>query len=72
MIGSYSEHAQALTPRMRDVGRCGVRGLGVKGTALELGTSESTVRTLRAAFCARLGKPTFLAAVVEADRRGEL
>lgn len=61
-----------LTPRMRDVARCGAAGYTAQQTALELGVAVDTVWTVRAALCARLSAPNFTAAVVVAVRLGEL
>ena len=61
-----------LTPRMRDVLGAAARGKRIRATAAELHVSEQTVRSLRAAACARLGAPNITAAVVIALRRGEL
>ena len=47
-------------------------GRTVAETALELGVAEGTVWTIRAAACARLGVSNVTAAVLAADRRGEL
>jgi DNA-binding CsgD family transcriptional regulator len=44
-----------LTPREAEVCDLGVQGLSVAGTALELGVSENTVRTLRRRAYGKLG-----------------
>lgn len=71
MIAGYSLHARRLTPRMLDVLEAAASGRTVTQTARELGVSESTVRTLRAALCARAGAPNLTAAVYLYGR-GEL
>ena len=45
----------ALTPREAEVCDFGVQGLSVAGTALELGVSENTIRTLRRRAYGKLG-----------------
>lgn len=57
---------------MRDVLECAARGRTAADTARELGLSEGTVWTIRAAVCARLDVGTITAAVLAAVRRGEL
>lgn len=44
-----------LTPREAEVCDLGVQGLSVAGTALELGVSENTIRTLRRRAYGKLG-----------------
>ena len=70
------EHGYAesgpLTPRMRDVLRHASLGLTVRETGAVLYVSESTVRTIRAAACVRLGTTNVVAAVAVAIRKGEL
>lgn len=61
-----------LTPRMRDVLGSAAAGLTAGETALELVVSESTVKAIRSAACARLHAPNVVAAVAIAMRRGEL
>lgn len=68
---SYST-AGDLTPRMLDVIRAAAAGSSVKGTALELGVSRATIRTVRAAAFARLDVHSMPAAIAEAYRRGAL
>lgn len=72
MSGSYADRAKPLTPRMRDVARCGAAGQTAHETAIELGVAVGTVWTVRAALQARLSAPNFTAAVVAAVRAGEL
>lgn len=68
----YSDVAgRPLTPRMRDVLLAAAAGQRIAQTALELGVSEETVRTIRAAACARAGVTTVVAAVYLLGR-GEL
>ena len=64
--------AGELTPRMVDVIRAAAAGSSVKATALELGVSRATIRTVRAAAYARLDVHTMPAAIAEAYRRGAL
>ena len=71
MIAGYSA-AGPLTPRMRDVLASAAAGRTVLQTAAELHVSEATVRSIRAALCARLDVPNVTAAVLVAVRRGEL
>jgi len=70
-VNGYSS-AGELTPRMVDVIRAAGHGASVKTTAVELGVSRATVRTVRAAAFARLGVSTMPAAIAEAYRRGAL
>ena len=72
IVTGYSARARPLTPRMRDVLRCAAGGLTAQQTALKLGLSESTVWSIRAAICARLGVANITAAVAVAMRCGEL
>lgn len=73
VVGSYSvEAGRPLSPRMRDVLRSASRGGTTASTALELGVSEATVKSVRSALLARLGVSTMTAAVLEASKRGEL
>lgn len=60
----------ALSPREAEVCDHAVRGLGVAGTALEMGISENSVRTLRKRAWRKLGvgSATALAALVLSDR----
>lgn len=70
---SYSIAAgRDLTPRMLDVLRAAAAGKTAKGTALELGVTEATVKTIRAALCERLGASNMASAIGEAARRGKL
>ena len=57
---------------MRDVLDSAAAGRTAQQTAVELGLSESTVWSIRAALCARLGVTNVTAAAVAAMRRGEL
>jgi DNA-binding CsgD family transcriptional regulator len=68
----YATDTAALTPRMRDVARCGAAGCSVEQTARQLGVSPETVKTVRARLCARVDAPNFTAAVVIVVRLGEL
>ena len=68
----YSARARPLTPRMRDVLTSAAGGATAQQTALELGLSTSTVWSIRAALCARLGVTNMTAAAVVAMRNGEL
>lgn len=71
--GSYSPEAgRPLTPRMVEVLRCAATGATIEATALELGCSGSSVRTIRSALFARLGVHSITGAVIEASRRGAL
>ena len=73
MTGSgYSIDVAELTPRMRAVLRSAATGASARTTALELHVSEGTVKTIRAAACARLGASNLVAAVAIAYQRGEL
>lgn len=72
MIAGYTDAARPLTPRMRDVLRSAAKGSTAQQTAAELGLSESTVWSIRAALCSRLGVANVTAAAVQAMRRGEL
>jgi DNA-binding CsgD family transcriptional regulator len=68
----YSEDVVALTPRMRAVLLEASLGRTEASTALELGVSVSTVKSIRAAAIARLGASNVVAAVALAIRAGEL
>ena len=57
---------------MRDVLRSAAAGASARETGLELHVSVGTVKTVRAAACARLEAPNLIAACVTAYRRGEL
>ena len=57
---------------MRSVLELAAAGRTVAETAAELHLAESTVWSIRAALCARLGTPNVTAAVLAAVRRGEL
>lgn len=71
MTAGYSpDLARPLTPRMRQVIASAAAGATVGQTALDLGISPETVRTIRAACCQRLGTPNFLCAVVTARQAG--
>ena len=72
MSSGYSRDVVELTPRMRAVLLSAAGGASARATALELHVSEGTVKTVRAAACARLGASNLVAAVVIAYRRGEL
>jgi DNA-binding NarL/FixJ family response regulator len=72
MIAGYSETRVALTPRMRDVLQAAALGQTAIQTADDLGLSESTVKTIRAALCARLRVHGLPAAVAAAYRLGLL
>ena len=68
----YADSPRPLTPRMRDVVRCGAAGHTITQTALELGIAEQTVMSIRAALCVRLEAPNFTAAVACSVRRGDV
>lgn len=70
--GSYSEERVELTPRMRDVLVSAADGRTVTQTARELGISEGTVKSVRAAALARLHAASMAHAIALALRRGEL
>jgi len=72
MSRPYSDDVVTLTPRMRQVLAAAGAGRTVAETALELHIAEATVRTIRAAACTRLAVANVTAAVLAADRRGEL
>jgi two-component system response regulator DesR len=73
IVGGYSvEAGRPLSPRMRDVVRSASRGGTTASTALELGVTEATVKSIRSAALGRLGVSTIAAAVLEASKRGEL
>ena len=59
-----------LSPREAEVSDQAVRGVSVAGTALALGVSENSVRTLRKRAWRKLGvgSATQLAALVLSDR----
>jgi DNA-binding CsgD family transcriptional regulator len=69
-LRGYSDDVVELTPRMLDVLRCAASGSTAAATARELGISESTVWSVRAALCARLRVPTTPAAVQAARDLG--
>jgi DNA-binding NarL/FixJ family response regulator len=72
-VRGYSDHAmRRLTPRMVDVLRAAASGRTALETALELGVSEQTIKSERAAACARLQVPNTIAAVAAAIRSGAL
>ena len=60
----------SLSPREAEVCDHAIRGISVAGTALELGISENSVRTLRKRAWRKLGvgSATALAALVLSDR----
>lgn len=62
-LRSYSPGPRELTPRMRAVLLAAASGQKVRETALELHVSEQTVRSIRAAACARLHVSNVTAAV---------
>jgi len=68
----YSATVVELTPRMRDVLACAAAGLSIDATALELGIASTTVVSLRAAACSRLGAANVVQAVALAVRSGAL
>ena len=69
----YSDDGErGLTPRMRDVLRSAAQGSSARETGRELHLSESTIKTVRAAACARLEARNVTAAVAIAYRRGDL
>ena len=70
MSRSYATDAGELTPRMRQVVACAASGQTVGQTALALGISPATVRTIRAATIARTESPNWLCAVLSARERG--
>jgi DNA-binding NarL/FixJ family response regulator len=57
---------------MRAVLSSAASGASARETAVELHVSEATIKTVRAAACARLEAPNIVAAVATAFRRGEL
>lgn len=59
-----------LTPRQREVLWSAACGASVKETAGELGIAESTVLTIRASACQRLGARTIGEAIAVAYRTG--
>ena len=71
-LRGYSASVDVLTPRMVAVLRSAAAGRTATETALELHVSEQTIRSVRAAACARLEAPNVVAAVATALRRGEL
>lgn len=71
MSRPYSD-APELTPRMRDVLAAAAAGRTVAETARELHVSAGTVKTIRAAACARLQAGNVTAAVYAAVTRGAL
>jgi DNA-binding NarL/FixJ family response regulator len=68
----YSSERLELTARMRDVLAAASLGASVRETAGELHVSEQTVRTIRAAACARLEARNVVHAITVARDRGEL
>lgn len=72
MAAGYSDTARAVTPRMRAVLVSAAAGATVTETAADLGVAPATVRTIRAAACARLEAPNIVAAVALAYRAGIL
>lgn len=72
MTAGYSPAVVELTPRMRAVLRSAAHGATVQTSALELGISAATVKTIRAAACSRLGASNLVAAVATAIERGDL
>lgn len=72
MVAGYSERRAELTPRMVAVLEQAAAGRTVDETARQLHLSRSSVTTVRAALCARLGAPNIVAAVYLATSRGEL
>jgi len=71
-VKGYAIGPAPLTPRMRDVLRAAAAGSTVTQTARELGVSDATVCSVRAAACERLGVRGVTAAVARAYARGEL
>lgn len=71
-LRGYSSSVVDLTPQMRAVLLSAASGRTAGATAGELHVSESTVRAIRAAACARLHVPNVTAAVAVLGRRGEL
>lgn len=67
-----SDELRPLTPRMRQVLASAGAGRRRAAIALELGVTVETVKTIQAAACARLGAANLTAAVLNAERRGEL
>ena len=66
----YSETRVELTPQMRRVLLEAAAGRTSLQTSRELCVSEQTVKSVRAAACARLVAPNIVAAVAIALRRG--
>jgi DNA-binding NarL/FixJ family response regulator len=71
-LRGYSDDRHELTPRMRQILLSAARGASARQTAAELGVAEQTVKSVRAAACARLDAPNMVAAVAAALRRGDL
>ena len=71
MVAGYSDRGE-LTPRMMAVLELAARGRTSAETANELHLSRSSVTTVRAAICARLGAANLTNAVYIAAQRGQL
>jgi DNA-binding NarL/FixJ family response regulator len=71
-LRGYSDAVAELSPRMVVVLRAASQGRTVAETALELHLAESTVASIRAAACARLGVSNVIQAVTVSIRAGVL